>query len=307
MDVLAPAWLSPWCRNALGSAVQDVLFAASSISEVYGVRLVDGRTAAVKSRLESVERIASCLAIQRQLAVRGFPCPLPLTEASVHDSMTVHAEEYWPGGDVMCGDDPDVAARFGVLLAELAALTDQIDATPPLPNPIWLQWDHTGAGMWPAYRSYPGKIAGARAPAHVEDTAQRIRARLRDVRLPLVIGHGDWESQNLRWRGGEPYVVHDWDSLCLLPEAAIAGAASGAFASVEQPTLAPLESAVAFLDAYEQARSRRFTTEEREVAWAASLWLPAHNAYAEAMYGLPLVATAQLSLQAADRLRLANA
>jgi hypothetical protein len=35
--------------------------------------------------------------------------------------------------------------------------------------------------------------------------------------------------------------------------------------------------------------------------------LPAHNAYAEAMYGLPRVATAQLSLQGAERLRLANA
>jgi ribosomal protein S18 acetylase RimI-like enzyme/Ser/Thr protein kinase RdoA (MazF antagonist) len=307
MDEVAPAWLSPWCSDALGSPVQDVLFAATSISEVYGVLLVDGRTATVKARLEPAERVASCLAIQRQLAVRGFPCPLPLTEASGHEAMTVHAEEYWPGGDVMRGDGPDVAARFAVLLAELVGMAVQIDATPPLPNPIWLQWDHSGAGTWPAYPRQPGRIVGAEPPAQVEDTARRVRARLRAVRLPLVIGHGDWESQNLRWRGGEPYVVHDWDSLCWLPEAAMAGAACGAFASVEQPTLAPLESSSAFLDFYEQARSRRFTREEREVAWAASLWLPAHNAYAEAMYALPPVATTQLSLQAEARLRRADA
>jgi Ser/Thr protein kinase RdoA (MazF antagonist) len=307
MDEASPTWLSPWCTKVLGSAVQDVLFAASSVSKVYGVRLVDGRTAAVKSRPESVERIASVLAIQRQLAVRGFPCPLPLTAASARGAMTVHAEEYWPGGDVARGDGPGVAARFAVLLAEMAAMTDQIDATPPLPNPIWLQWDHSGAGIWPAYASYPGLIPGAAAPRNVEDVARRVRARLRDVRLPRVIGHGDWESQNLRWRHDEPYVVHDWDSLCWLPEAAIVGAACGAFASVEQPTLAPLESSAAFLDVYEQARSRSFTVEEREVAWAASLWLPAHNAYAEVMYGLPLVATTQLTLQAEERLRLADA
>jgi Ser/Thr protein kinase RdoA (MazF antagonist) len=307
MHEVAPAWLSPWCSNTLGSAVQDVLFEATSVSTVYGVRLVDGRTAAVKSRPESVVRIASVLAIQRQLAMRGFPCPLPLTEASVHGEMTVHAEEFWPGGDVMRGDDSDVAARFAVLLAELAAMADQIDAAPPLPNPIWLQWDHSGAGIWPAYVHYPEVIADDETLRQVEDIARRVRARLRDVRLPRVIGHGDWESQNLRWRHGEPYVVHDWDSLCWLPEAAIVGAACGAFASVEAPTLAPLDSSAAFLDVYELARSCRFTREEREVAWATSLWLPAHNAYAEAVFGLPLVSTAQLSIQAEERLRLANA
>jgi Ser/Thr protein kinase RdoA (MazF antagonist) len=307
MDEASPGWLSPWCTEALGAQVQDVLFATSAVSEVYGVRLSDGRTVVVKSRPEPLPRIASCLAIQRLLAVRGFPCPLPLTEASVHGAMTVHAEEYRPGGDVVSGDGPEVARRFAVLLAELAAMTDQIPVTPPLPNPIWLRWDHSEPGVWPAYPSYPGRIAGAQAPSHVQEIARRVRARLREVRLPRVIGHGDWESQNLRWRQDDPYVVHDWDSLCWLPEAAIVGAACGAFASVEQPTLAPLDSSATFLDVYEQARSRSFTIEEREVAWAASLWLPAHNAYAEALYGLPLVATAQLSLQGAERLRLANA
>jgi Ser/Thr protein kinase RdoA (MazF antagonist) len=307
MDEASPAWLSPWCTKALGSAVHDVLFSASAVSEVYGVRLSDRRTVVVKSRPEPLQRIASCLAIQRQLAVRGFPCPLPLTGASLRGTKTVHAEEYWPGGDVTRDDGPDVAKRFAVLLAELAAMTDQVEATPPLPNPIWVRWDHTEPGIWPPYPDYPGRVAGAETPRHVEDTARRVRARLRGVRLPRVIGHGDWEAQNLRWRHDEPYVVHDWDSLCWLPEAAIAGAACGAFASFEQPTLAPLDSSAAFLDAYQHARSRSFTREENEVAWAASLWLPAHNAYAEAMYGLPLVATEQLSVQGKQRLRLAGA
>jgi hypothetical protein len=141
----------------------------------------------------------------------------------------------------------------------------------------------------------------------VEQTARRVRARLRDVRLPCVLGHGDWESQNLRWQGERIHAVHDWDSLAWLPEAALVGAACGAFASIEQPTLAPIDSSVAFLDTYESARSRRFTAEEREVAWAASLWLPAHNALAEARYEMPPLATEALSVQAAQRLALANA
>jgi hypothetical protein len=31
--------------------------------------------------------------------------------------------------------------------------------------------------------------------------------------LRPVVGHADWEAQNMRWAGTEPYVVYDWDSL----------------------------------------------------------------------------------------------
>ena len=72
--------------------------------------------------------------------------------------------------------------------------------------------------------------------------------------------------------GTEPHVVYDWDSLAWLPEAAVVGAAAGMFASAEGPILAPLESSMAFLDAYQVSRGRKFSVEEREVAWAASIW-----------------------------------
>ena len=89
--------------------------------------------------------------------------------------------------------------------------------------------------------------------------------------LPLVIGHADWEAQNLRWDGEAIHTIHDWDSLAALPEAAVVGAAAGAFASTNTPTLAPLASSESFLAAYEDAAGRRFTSEEIEVAWAASM------------------------------------
>ena len=56
----------------------------------------------------------------------------------------------------------------------------------------------------------------------------------------------------MRWRRGEPVAVHDWDSLAWLPDAALASTAAGVFASHGKPTLAPIESSAAFLDAYEQ-------------------------------------------------------
>jgi hypothetical protein len=135
----------------------------------------------------------------------------------------------------------------------------------------------------------------------------RARRRLLAAGLPCVLGHADFEAQNLRWQGREVWAVHDWDSLAWQPEAALVGAASGAFASAGPPTLAPIESSEAFLAAYQDLRGRRFTAEEQEIAWAASLWPAAHNARWEAVHGDTPVSCDAVRAQAAERLRRANA
>jgi hypothetical protein len=125
--------------------------------------------------------------------------------------------------------------------------------------------------------------------------------------LPYVLGHGDFEAQNLRWKDFELWAVHDWDSLAWLPEAALVGAASAVFASAQAPTLAPLESSEAFLGAYQDRRGHRFTREEEEVAWAASLLPAVHDAREEALLPRPPETTTPLFQQAEERLRRANA
>jgi hypothetical protein len=79
------------------------------------------------------------------------------------------------------------------------------------------------------------------------------------------------------------------------------------FANAEQPTLAPIESSAAFIDAYQATRGRTFNADELELAWAASLWTTTHNAREEALLGKPLLATTALRDQAEVRLALANA
>jgi hypothetical protein len=103
------------------------------------------------------------------------------------------------------------------------------------------------------------------------------------------------------------WAVHDWDSLAWQPEAALAGAASGMFASSGPPTLAPVESSTAFLVAYQDIRGRRLTAVEQEIAWAASLWQAAYNAREEALRGETTVGGDALRVQAAERLRRAKA
>ena len=316
LDGLAPPVVE-WCVRELGARPVEQLFAVSQMSNVMGLRLDNGLSVVIKSRPdgdgggesggEGRGRAATCVAVQRALAERGYPCPRPLTGVTVIDGRAVHAEEWRPGGEMLLGDVPEVAVKFAVLLAELVAGAQLLGVRPPLPNPIWVGWDHDEPGTWPVYEQ-PGPLADqVTLPEHVEETAARVRKRLSRCALPCVIGHADWESQNLRWHGTEPYMVHDWDSLAWQPEAAIVGAAAGAFASSGQPTLAPVASSAAFLEAYQQTRGRAFSAEELEVAWAAGLWPAVHNARAEHFWGIDLIASRAVEDQAATRLALAGA
>ena len=300
-----PDWLPAWCVDQLGDEPVSVLFELRQISAVFGLRLAGGRDVVVKAR-EDDGRAGSCVAAQARLAERGFPCARPLTPAVGVGSLAVHAEESRPGGEVLHGDSPDVAARYAEAFVRLMAELADVTVAPPLPNPRWVRWDHTDSGVWPAIRELDDRDQRV-VPAYVVDTAERARGRILAAGLPCVLGHADFEAQNLRWHGQQVWAVHDWDSLAWQPEAALAGAASGSFASAGPPTLAPIESSEAFLVAYQDIRGRLFTAVEQEIAWAASVWMAAYNAREEALHGHTPVCRDALRAQAAERLRRANA
>ena len=300
-----PDWLPAWCSGHLGAAPADVLFRVQQVSLVVGLRLAGGADVVVKARADD-GRAASCVAAQARLAERGFPCARPLTPVIGVGSLAVHAEEFRPGGEVLHGDSSEVAVRCAEVFARLMTELADVTVAPPLPNPPWVRWDHTDSGLWPAIDWLDSRDQSA-VPSYVVDAAQRTRRRLLAAGLPCVLGHADFEAQNMRWLGREVFAVHDWDSLAWQPEAALVGAASGAFASDGPPMLAPIESSAAFLAAYQDLRGRMFTAVEQEVAWAASLWLAAYNAREEALDWHTSVGRDSLSAQAAERLRLAHA
>ncbi|WP_086853263.1 phosphotransferase [Amycolatopsis kentuckyensis] len=298
-------WLPSWCTGHLGAAPAGVLFERRSLSAVVGLRLADGREVVVKAR-ENEGRAAACVEAQARLARRGFPCPRPLTPVTTVGTLAVHAEEFLPGGEMLRGDTPDVAVRYAAVFARLMSELAEVDVEPPLPNPRWARWDHPDPGLWPSI-GFLDERDQSRVPAEVTETAVRARKRLLTADLPCVLGHADFEAQNLRWRAGTILAVDDWDSLAWQPEAALAGAASGTFASATPPTLAPVGSSAAFLAAYQEFRGRRFAPEEQEIAWAASLWPALHNARWEALHGDRPVCGDAVRAQAAERLRRAGA
>jgi hypothetical protein len=272
---------------------------------VFGLRLAGGTDAVVKARADD-GRAVSCLAAQARLAERGFPCARPLTAVTAVGSLAVHAEEFRPGGEVLPGDSRDAIARYAEVFARLMTELAGVSVAPPLPNPPWVRWDHADPGLWPAI-GWLDRRDQSVVPAYIADTAERARRRILAAGLPCVLGYADFEAQNLRWHGQQVWAVHDWDSLAWQPEAALAGAASGSFASAGPPVLAPIESSAAFLVAYQRLRGRRFSAPEHEVAWAASVWMAAYNAREEALDGSTSVGRDALRAQAAERLRRASA
>ena len=134
-----PDWFPAWSLDHLGGEPCDVLLQLHQVSMVFGLRLADGTEVVVKARADD-GRAASCVAAQARLAERGFPCARPLTPVTRVGSLAVHAEEFRPGGEVLHGDSPDVAATYADVFARLMGELADVTVAPPLPNPPWVRW-----------------------------------------------------------------------------------------------------------------------------------------------------------------------
>ena len=277
--------LAGWSRRWLGAEPVKVLFRAGYLSEVTGLRLADGRGVVVKARPPAA-RLRGCVAVQAALTAAGFPCPRPLAGPAPLGWLAATAEELVPGGDLLAPGD-GAAGRFAALLAELVRLAPDPAALPSLaPAPPWAAWDHPGPGLWPPPDDRDGSLDDHPGPAWLDRVAAAARERLAGLRLPPVVGHADWESQNIRWHGDRPLAVHDWDSAVAQPEAVVAGQAAAVWPAAGGPAeAASVEQSSQFLAAYERARGRPWTPVERQACWAAGLWVRTFNAKKEHLDG----------------------
>jgi hypothetical protein len=274
--------VSDWCRRRLGSPVEHVLFEAGFLSQVLGVRLVDGRAVVTKVRTYT-PRLDGAALVQRRLWEAGFPCPRPLAGPEALGERWISAETLVPGGAPLI-DDPRAPELYAAALADLIRLAPPVEALPPLvPPPAWVHWDHAQAGRWPRRDGFDVDLNAEPDPAWLSDIARRVRARLATFTGPSLVGHADWWSDNLRWIGHTLHAVFDWDSVTAQPEPVLVGAAAYMFAKTtfELDGCAPgasVEASERFLAAYEQATGRCWTVDERQVAWAAGLWVAAFDA-----------------------------
>jgi len=176
---------------------------------------------------------------------------------------------------------------LGEGLARVRFRSGHLAQVPALaPSPPWTAWDHPGPGLWPE-RDDEGRDLNARpGPGWVDAAARGVRQRLSARRGPPRIGHGDWESQNLRWAGEHALAVHDWDSVIAQPETAIVGLASAVWPAAGGPAdAASVEQSADFIAAYQVAAGIRWNDAEAQDAWAAGLWVRLFNAKKDAAAG----------------------
>ncbi|GHJ47869.1 hypothetical protein Cs7R123_52110 [Catellatospora sp. TT07R-123] len=302
MPDVAPDELDRWCRRWLSAGVAEPLFASGHLSRVYGLRLTDGREVVVKVRADQ-PRLAGCADVQAALWSAGLPCPRPLVGPAPLGAYTASAEAHLPGGDLL-GPVDGAAERYAGLLARFIALAPAPDAVRPLsPNPPWTAWDREpGAGLWPTPDDRDADLNAHPGPAWLDEVGARVVRRLADAPGPVVVGHADWEAQNLRWHDGQP-VVHDWDSAAAAPEAVLVGMAASVWPCGAVPRAATVAESWAFLTAYQDAAGRLFSAAEVEVSWAAGLWVYAFNTKKASLDGHSWLDPAE----AAERLALAGA
>jgi hypothetical protein len=275
--VLDEALLADWCDRYLGARPARMLFRSGHLSQVIGTELADGSRVVIKAR-PADPRIDGCVAVQAHLARGGFPCPLPLTAPTQADGLTVTAETLVLGGSQLAAEGG--AARFAALLALLIGSAPSPGTVPALvPSPPWTAWDHPGPGLWPDRDDQGRDLNDSLGPAWVDDAARRVRERLNACAAPACIGHGDWESQNIRWSDNQPLAVHDWDSVIAQPEPTIVGLAAAVWPAAGAPgEAATVVQSQEFITHYQLAAGRQWTGREVQDAWAAGLWVRLFNA-----------------------------
>jgi hypothetical protein len=292
-----------WCRRWLGAPPTAELFEAGYLSTVRGLRLADGREVVVKVR-PRVARLAGCAVVHRALWTAGFPCPEPLVDLQPLDGYAATAETLVQDVDEP-PPDSELAALSAAALARLVELAPDPGSVPSLaPSPSYAGWDHTEPGLWPAPEDRDVDLNACPEPQWLARVGAAVRERLLSHPGDLVIGHGDWHPENLCWQGSQLIAVHDWDSVICQPEPAIAGLAAASFLGIDPPRMASVEDSAAFLDAYQHARGRRWTSADYAACWAAGLWQRAFDAKTRSLDGDPEQILTRR--EARSRLRLAG-
>src|SRR5215471_14634024 len=177
------------------------------------------------------------------------------------------------------------AEPFAVALAQLADLAPRLADVPSLaPAPPWTAWNHDEGRLWPCREDQDIDLNQVSGPAWIDAAGQAARQRLQESQDQAVIGHGDWWTENLRWRGNRLLVAYDWDSIIVDSEAVVAGLAAAIY-----PALATVTETRDFLAAYAAARGRPFSPGELQRCWAAGVWTRAFDAKKEYAAGQPII------------------
>jgi hypothetical protein len=269
-----------FCRRELGAGVARGRFHQSSVGSVTGVELEDGRCVVVKGHQPEhhVEWLREVVAVQRHLASRDLYATTVLAGPAPLERGQAIAEAFVDHGTMEDAHRPEIRRALATSLHDIVEACRPRAAKSSL-KPSLLA-NVPPDRLWPTPHS---KLFDLAAPVEWID-AIAIAARRRMVHAgQLVIGHGDWRIEHVRFASERPVVAFDWDSLCLEPEPALVGFTAHAFCAdwtrPEEIAPAPtLDEARSFVAEYEAARGTTFRQRERQLCGAAFAYSCAYTA-----------------------------
>jgi Ser/Thr protein kinase RdoA (MazF antagonist) len=274
-------WLSKHLRTRLGLDLSRIAFRSGRIAAVYRAALSDGRQVVVKvhRRPADLAYLSAAVACQRRLADAGYPCPTPLDGPATTDGLTAVIETLLVDGEPGNGHEPRTRRAMARALFEQVELLRGAEVDGLVAGaPAWSHYEH---GPWPRpHDPIFDFTVTPQAFAWLDDLAQRAASVLEQAGPPDAIAHADWNCGNVRFHDGQVSSSYDWDSLAAAPGPVLVGLSAGSFtegstAGAGVPT--PAEAA-AFLQDYEDVRSRRYSQSEQRIAAAAVTWVLAYNA-----------------------------
>jgi hypothetical protein len=275
--------IDSFCRARLGTGVANGLFHQSSIGSVTGVRLEDGRQVVIKAHQPQRSRafLEEVVRVQRHLVARGLFSPVVIDGPATLGMGQATVEKFANRGEVPNAHEPVYRRALAESFRTIVEACHPLVPTSSLPRHL-LSGAHSAA-LWPVPHSKLFDFEATSAGAEAMDVlAREARTRFHPAG-DLIIAHGDWRAEHVRFEGPTLVLAYDWDSLSLDYEAALVGYTAHAFCADWGPSAkgspAPtLAEARAFVADYETARGHAFADDERVLCGAAFAYSCAYTA-----------------------------
>jgi hypothetical protein len=281
---LIAAAVDDFCAAHMGAGVGEYDFYAASVGSVHGVRLRDGRRVVVKVHRGDTDRdhLRAVQRVQQHLNNAQFPGPRPLLGPTPLARGLAVVESTLDEGIWADGHQSEVRRQMAAALARLVEICRPLAGLPGLKS---IRGSARDLWLAPHDRrfDFPGTSRGAEWIDGLACAANEQLDRLAGG--PVVLGHGDFKIEHLRFRDGAVSAVYDWDSLGVGPEPVLVASAAYAFTadwSREDYQCVPtLDESLSFIADYETARGAPFTPEERQMTSAGMVSFLAYGARCE--------------------------